>query len=155
VTRVATIAKRFTFDAAHRLERLPIEHPCFRLHGHTYGVEIVLLGPIDDHTGFIVDYADIATAWYEAIGSRLDHEYLNNIPGLEVPSTENLVYWIMRELAQRITRQTMTERTTLLRAVRVKESSTTWCELDAHVEATGLAPWFLSDEAAAVMRRAR
>ena len=133
----ATIAKRFTFDAAHRLDRLPANHKCNRVHGHTYEVEVVLYGPVDQHTGMVVDYADVATGFESRVFSKLDHQYLNDIPGLEVPTTEILARWILRELvthpafsgprldpnrAGRID-------CTLITHVRVKESSSTWCEV--------------------------
>lgn len=117
-----TIAKRFHFDAAHRLFTLPESHKCHRLHGHTYEVEIRLAGTIDDR-GFIVDYEEIAAAW-APISDELDHRYLNEIRGLEVPSTEVLVKWIFERLVS-------TPIGKYLVAVRVAESSTTWAEIDA------------------------
>lgn len=157
--RVATIAKHFTFDAAHRLDRLPPDHMCNRMHGHTYQVELVLVGPVDDN-GFVVDYADIATAFKEAIHSKVDHRTLNDVPGLEVPTTENLAWWIIRELARHpllrgpavSPRKWMRDEdnakesleTTFLQRVRVKESSTTWCEVDVDADHARILPWCLS-----------
>lgn len=115
-----TIAKRFTFDAAHRLERLPRTHKCHNMHGHTYEVEIQLHGEPDEN-GFVVDYADIARAW-EPLHATLDHHVLNEVPGLEVPTTEVLVEWIFTRLASK-------NFGSLLSAVVVKESSTTWARL--------------------------
>lgn len=123
-----TIAKRFTFDAAHRLERLPADHKCHRLHGHTYEVELRLCGNVDADTGFIVDYAEIEAAW-EPVFDAIDHRYLNEVPGLEVPSTEVLVAWIAARLAE-----TLPE----LVSVRVSESSTTWAEVDVVRGTNGL-----------------
>ena len=53
------IAKRFRFEAAHQLGGLPPNHPCSRLHGHSYAVELVLAGGLDAR-GFVVDYGDLA-----------------------------------------------------------------------------------------------
>ncbi len=89
---IATLAKRFTFDAAHCLPKLPAGHKCQRLHGHTYEVEIVCRGNADAR-GFVVDYDEIASVWRH-IHDKLDHRYLNEIPGLETPSTEHLVAWM-------------------------------------------------------------
>jgi 6-pyruvoyltetrahydropterin/6-carboxytetrahydropterin synthase len=114
-----TIAKQFTFDAAHHLPGLPEGHKCKRLHGHTYRVEIQLRGPVDEF-GFVVDYAEIAKAW-AGIDEQLDHRCLNDIPGLETPSTEVLVKWIgdrVKALLPRLVR------------VRVSESTTTWAEME-------------------------
>lgn len=114
----ATIAKRFTFDAAHRLGNLPANHKCYRMHGHTYEVELVFTGSVDD--GFVLDYADIATMW-APLNELLDHRVLNDVPGLEVPSTEHLAAWICAHMVQ-----VAAER---FSKVIVRESSTTWCEM--------------------------
>ena len=112
-----TISKTFDFDAAHRLFRLPKGHKCRRLHGHTYRVEVLCEGEVDAR-GFVVDYAEIAAAW-KPIHDRIDHRYLNSIPGLENPSTEVLAPWILKRFVKRLE---------CVVAVRVYESSTTWCE---------------------------
>lgn len=114
----ATIAKRFTFDAAHHLPTVPADHKCHRMHGHTYEVELVFRGPVGDD-GFVIDYAKIAEAW-DPLHAALDHQILNDVRGLEVPSTENLVHWIWRRLG---------DIWPMLDVVRVYESSTTWCEV--------------------------
>ena len=114
---IATIAKRFTFDAAHHLPTVPVDHKCHRMHGHTYEVELVLRGPVGAD-GFVLDYAVIAEMW-QPIHDALDHRCLNDVPGLEVPSTEVLAGWILRRL----------NIWKALTAVRIKESSTTWCEM--------------------------
>lgn len=136
---MTTIAKTFTFDAAHRLTGLPADHKCHRMHGHTYEVELVLRGPVDSATGMIVDYADIAAAWHEVAHDVLDHRYLNDIPGLEVPTTEVLALWLLRRLDvdhrlnlfgfRRQGPGRADFEVPLLERVRVKESSTTWCEV--------------------------
>ncbi len=124
------IAKHFTFDAAHRLAGLPAAHKCHRLHGHTYEVEFVLRGPVDV-SGFVLDYGDIQRMW-APVFDALDHRYLNDIPGLEVPSTENLIVWLFRWFYGR--RGTQGDKSnaglfwSLLYEIRVKESSTTWSE---------------------------
>jgi 6-pyruvoyltetrahydropterin/6-carboxytetrahydropterin synthase len=113
-----TISKTFDFDAAHRLTQVPDGHKCSRLHGHTYRVEIILQGE-PDARGFVVDYAEIATAWAQ-IHDELDHRYLNDVEGLENPTTEVLAPWIAGRL-----RRTLP----CIVALRVYESSTTWCEV--------------------------
>lgn len=148
---LATIAKTFTFDAAHRLDRLPKTHKCHRMHGHTYEVEIRLVGLIDENTGMIVDYADIALAYEEEVHAVLDHRTLNDVPGLEVPTTEVLVHWIIDRLMRspRL-RAPMVQHASWehpvnaswLSGVRVRESSTTWCDADAY-SIDGVHPWCL------------
>lgn len=117
--RLIEIQKTFDFDAAHRLDRLPPDHKCHRLHGHTYRVEIRVRGEIDEQTGMLVDYERISKAW-APLHDRLDHHYLNDVDGLEVPTTEVLAWWIFNRLA-------------LFGkcAVRVYESSSTWAEARA------------------------
>lgn len=123
-----TINKEFDFDAAHFLPHVAEGHKCGRMHGHTYRVQLELAGDIDPHTGWFIDYADIAAAW-APLNAVLDHYVLNEIPGLENPTTEKLVHWILRQLQKN---HLGTPFWTFLRKVRVYESSTTYCEAFTH-----------------------
>lgn len=91
------IYKRFTLEAAHRLPNLPPEHKCARLHGHSFRIEVRVAGPVDDVTGWVMDFADIKRA-FSPLFERLDHSYLNEIEGLENPTSENLARWIWQRL---------------------------------------------------------
>lgn len=91
------IFKEFTFEAAHRLPFVPDGHKCGRLHGHSYHLEVHVGGPVDPVTGWIVDFADIKAVCKPVVGD-LDHYYLNEIPGLENPTSENLARWIWERL---------------------------------------------------------
>jgi 6-pyruvoyltetrahydropterin/6-carboxytetrahydropterin synthase len=91
------IFKEITFEAAHVLPNLPDDHKCRRLHGHTYYVVIFIDGSIDQHTGWVLDFADIKKA-FDPLRKVLDHNYLNDIPGLENPTSENLALWIWERL---------------------------------------------------------
>lgn len=91
------IYKEFTFEAAHLLPNVPAGHKCGRLHGHSFRVQIHVAGEVDPHTGWIMDFADIKSA-FRPVYDRLDHYYLNDIEGLENPTSENLARWIWREL---------------------------------------------------------
>lgn len=129
------ITKEFTFDAAHRLSTLPPQHKCHNLHGHTYRVVIAIHGGFDqlDKHGMLIDYQEIATAW-EPVHQRLDHQYLNNIPGLERPTTELLARWIicaLYEFNPWMRPQPDSSRFAYGRIVwvRVHESSSTYCEV--------------------------
>jgi 6-pyruvoyltetrahydropterin/6-carboxytetrahydropterin synthase len=119
---IATVAKHFTFDAAHFLDRLPPEHKCHRMHGHTYRVEIQVTGEVDEN-GFVVDYALIEEAW-RTLMDQLDHRVLNDVVGLRNPTTENLAAWILARLGLLATHERHLR-------VRVYESATTWCEVYA------------------------
>lgn len=91
------IWKEFTFEAAHLLPRLPEDHKCRRLHGHSYTVRICVEGDLDPQLGWVVDFGDIKKA-YLPIREQLDHYYLNDIEGLENPTAENIARWIWDRL---------------------------------------------------------
>ena len=93
------IFKDFTFEAAHRLPNLPAEHKCSRLHGHSFKVRVHVRGPVEQPVGWIMDFADIKSA-FKPIERRLDHYYLNEVEGLENPTSENLARWIWERLRQ-------------------------------------------------------
>lgn len=87
------IFRRITFEAAHRLPNVPDGHKCKRLHGHSFVVEIHVSGPMDEASGWVTDFADIKRA-FDPLHERLDHHYLNEIEGLENPTSENIARWI-------------------------------------------------------------
>jgi 6-pyruvoyltetrahydropterin/6-carboxytetrahydropterin synthase len=91
------LRKSFQFEAAHLLPRLPKTHKCRRLHGHSFKVEIAVAGECDAKLGWLMDYADI-TAAFKPYWKKLDHRYLNEIPGLENPTSEEIAGWIWRKL---------------------------------------------------------
>ena len=95
------LVKTFGFEAAHRLPRVPEDHKCFRLHGHSFVVDVEVAGPIDEEKGWLIDYGDIKAA-YAPIRERLDHHYLNEIEGLENPTSEVLAHWIWSRLKPRL-----------------------------------------------------
>ena len=102
----------FTFDAAHKLTRVGKDHKCANLHGHTFEVFLYVRGPVTETRGWVVDFADIKKT-FAPILSRLDHHYLNEIPGLQNPTSENIAKWIWRELRPQLP---------ILTKVLVKES---------------------------------
>ena len=91
------IYKQFTFEAAHKLPNVPEGHKCGRLHGHSFEVTLYVEGPVDDVTGWVIDFADIK-AVFKPILKRLDHYYLNDIDGLDNPTSENIALWIWDRL---------------------------------------------------------
>lgn len=96
-TRTAEIFKDFTFEAAHRLPFVPEGHKCYRLHGHSFMAQVHVRGEVDPQTGWIVDFADIKAA-FKPLHAQLDHNYLNEIRGLENPTSENIAVWIWERL---------------------------------------------------------
>ena len=89
--------KVFQIEAAHFLPHVPEGHKCRRMHGHSFQIEIHLTGPVDEHLGWVMDFADIKRA-FEPLYRQLDHYCLNDIPGLENPTSENLARWIWQRL---------------------------------------------------------
>jgi len=88
-----TIYKQFTFDAAHFLPNVPVGHKCRAMHGHTYQLCIYISGPVDEKAGWVVDFGDVKAICKPVI-DRLDHALLNDIPGLENPTAENVARWL-------------------------------------------------------------
>lgn len=91
------IFKEFRFEAAHRLPNVPEGHKCARLHGHSYRVEVHVRGKVGERSGWIMDFGDIKQAW-TPLHQRLDHYFLNEVEGLENPTSENLARWIWQRL---------------------------------------------------------
>lgn len=87
----------YHLESARRLPHLPPEHPCSRLHGHSFRVEVHVSGPLDEKLGWVVDFADVDAAW-APVRATLDHRYLNDLPGLENPTSELLAIWIWQRL---------------------------------------------------------
>lgn len=95
------LRRTFQFEAAHRLPRVAPDHKCARLHGHSFVVEVVVEGEVDPQLGWVMDYADIKAA-FKPLYLMLDHNYLNEIPGLENPTSELLARWIWDRLNPRL-----------------------------------------------------
>jgi 6-pyruvoyltetrahydropterin/6-carboxytetrahydropterin synthase len=111
------IFKTFTLEAAHRLPNVPAGHKCARLHGHSFRVELHVSGTPDAHSGWIMDFADIKAA-FRPLYEQLDHQYLNEIEGLDNPTSERLAAWIWDRLKLALP---------LLSAVVVHETCTSGC----------------------------
>ena len=109
--------KTFQIEAAHRLPNVPADHKCARLHGHSFRIEVHVRGPVDPHLGWVQDFADIKRA-FAPLMERLDHRCLNDVPGLENPTSENLAIWIWNELEASLP---------LLSKVAVRETCTSGC----------------------------
>ena len=91
------LTREFTFEAAHLLPRAPEGHKCRRLHGHSFRVEVTVAGDVDPVTGWLVDYG-VIQGLVDPIRRELDHHYLNEIQGLENPTSEHLAAWIWKRL---------------------------------------------------------
>jgi len=111
------IYKEFHFEAAHRLPNVPEGHKCARLHGHSFHVRLSVAGQPGEHSGWIMDFADLKSA-FKPIYNQLDHYYLNDIEGLENPTSENIARWIWDKLKPGLPE---------LSAVEIRETCTSGC----------------------------
>ncbi len=91
------LRKTFQIEAAHRLPNVVPGHKCGRLHGHSFVIEIAIEGPLDPRAGWVMDFADVK-ALFQPLYVELDHNYLNDIPGLENPTSEVLAVWVWGRL---------------------------------------------------------
>jgi 6-pyruvoyltetrahydropterin/6-carboxytetrahydropterin synthase len=91
------IFKVFTIAAAHSLPNAPEGHKCRKVHGHSFRIEVHVRGPVREPDGWVADFAEVAAA-FRPLHDRLDHRYLNEVEGLENPTSENLARWIWRNL---------------------------------------------------------
>jgi 6-pyruvoyltetrahydropterin/6-carboxytetrahydropterin synthase len=117
-TMIVRLSKSFHFEAAHDLPTFPDGHKCRRLHGHSFRFDVIVEGEVPPEKGYLIDYGDIKTVT-EPIVRRLDHYYLNEIKGLENPTSENLARWIWDELKPHLP---------LLASIIVHETCTSTCE---------------------------
>lgn len=92
------LTRSFRLESARRLPRLPATHPCARVHGHSFVLELELAGPIDPELGWLIDYNDIAAA-FEPLRQALDHRLLNEVEGLENPTSEHIARWVFDRLS--------------------------------------------------------
>jgi 6-pyruvoyltetrahydropterin/6-carboxytetrahydropterin synthase len=112
------ITQAFTFEAAHRLPNVPPSHRCYRMHGHSYRVELCLEGPVDPISGFVVDFFEIERVFTPLL-ARLDHHCLNEVEGLSNPTAEHIAVWIWDRVKPDLPQ---------VAAVRVYETPYSWAE---------------------------
>ena len=96
---IVELNHRFSFESAHHLPEVAEDHKCRRLHGHSFQVEVTVTGSIGQKTGWVMDFADLK-ARVRPVIEALDHRYLNEIEGLENPTSEHICIWIWNRLAK-------------------------------------------------------
>ena len=111
------LVRDFRFEAAHFLPRVPDGHKCRRVHGHSFRGEVAVRGPVDPAAGWVMDFADLKRA-VEPVTAQLDHYLLNEIEGLENPTSEIVAIWIWQRLAPSLP---------LLYRVTIEETCTSRC----------------------------
>lgn len=112
------LSKRYRFEAAHRLPHVPEGHKCHRLHGHSFEVEVSVLGTVDPRMGWLVDFDEISNVVEPLLMDELDHRTLNDVSGLENATSEMLCAWLWQRLKPRLP---------ALSAVTVHETCTARC----------------------------
>ena len=115
----AHVWQRFRFEAAHRLPNVAPGHQCGRMHGH--GFEVILhanqsLG----NAAMAVDFNALAALWNQ-VAPELEFACLNDIKGLENPTSEHLCAWLWKRLKPELS---------MLSYVSVYETSTAGCHFD-------------------------
>lgn len=111
------VYREFKFDAAHLLPNLTPGHRCSRLHGHTFVAVVHLEAGVGIETGWVRDFGEIKRLCMPVI-DQLDHTYLNDIPGLENPTSENIARWVWNRLKPILPELSMIE---------IKETLSTGC----------------------------
>jgi len=111
------LVKDFRFEAAHYLPNVPDGHKCRRMHGHSFRGEVAVRGEVDPKTGWLIDFADLKRA-IDPLIARLDHYLLNEVEGLENPTSEALAMWFWERLAPALP---------LLYRITIEETCTTRC----------------------------
>jgi len=93
----AELVRTFRFNAAHSLTNVPTDHKCASLHGHSFRVDVHVIGEVDLQAGWLMDFAQINKAVQPAI-DRLDHCLLNEVQGLSNPTSELLASWLWEQI---------------------------------------------------------
>lgn len=87
------LKQQFQIESARFLPNLPKDHPCSRMHGHSFVIILTLVGEVDPKIGWVRDYHEISTSM-KSLLTELDHQVLNEVAGLPNPTSEMLAVWI-------------------------------------------------------------
>lgn len=115
------LKQHFQIESARFLPHLDKNHPCSRMHGHSFKIILTLVGDIDPRLGWVTDYNDITLAMKPLL-DQIDHRILNEVQGLENPTSELLAKWIYEKSLVVLP---------ILKSVTVMETPTTECRYPA------------------------
>ena len=111
------VYKKFNIESARSIPNLPKTHPCHHIHGHSFKIIISVKGPVNKQNGFVVDFQDIDDA-FSSFKKELDHSYLNDIEGLQNPTSENICIWIWDKIQSSLPN---------IYKIEIKETDSTGC----------------------------
>ncbi|MEK6774015.1 MAG: 6-pyruvoyl tetrahydropterin synthase family protein [Bdellovibrionota bacterium] len=111
------LKQQFQIESARFLPHLDKNHPCSRTHGHSFVIWLTLQGPLQMPQGWLIDYNEIQIKM-KPILEQIDHRLLNEVPGLENPTTENLCIWLYQK-AQKVLPQ--------VTRISIRETSSSEC----------------------------
>ena len=111
------VYKKFNIESARSIPKLPKTHPCHHIHGHSFKIIISVKGPVNKQNGFVTDFQDIDDA-FSPFKKELDHSYLNNIEGLQNPTSENICIWIWDKIQSSLPN---------IYKIEIKETDSTGC----------------------------
>jgi 6-pyruvoyltetrahydropterin/6-carboxytetrahydropterin synthase len=115
------LRQHFQIESARFLPHLPAGHPCARMHGHSFKIILTLVGGLDPQIGWVMDYHEIEKVMKPFL-AELDHRILNEVPGLENPTSELLAKWLFERLQKNIS---------IIKSVTIMETSNTECRYPA------------------------
>lgn len=92
------LRQSFQFESARFLPNLPPQHPCSRMHGHSFKLTLIWQGALDPQIGWVRDYHEVKQQTQTTILDLLDHRVLNEIPGLDNPTSELLAVYIFNQI---------------------------------------------------------
>ena len=116
------LKQQFQIESARFLPNLPSEHPCSRIHGHSFKIILRLVGGLDPKIGWVRDYHEISLTMAPLL-KELDHRTLNEVSGLENPTSELLAKWIFDKAKPQLAE---------LVSVSIQETSLTECTYPAN-----------------------
>ncbi len=93
----AHVWRRYRFQSAHWLPHVPPGHQCGRLHGHGFEVIVHANSTLGAQDALAIDYDHLDDLW-APLHFELNYRCLNELPGLDNPTSERLSQWIWQRL---------------------------------------------------------
>ena len=99
--QVFEITKAVSFEAAHFMGGKPVGHPYRNVHGHSFRLEVTVAGMVKPGEEWVQDFSDLSAILSET-ANKLDHQLLNEIEGLDVPTLERIALWAANDLKPKL-----------------------------------------------------